>query len=106
MAMQQGGLGLVMSTLIVMTPPMAASFFQGALGNFVAQSSFGQIGRNSTGQGYDAGQQNGQRPDGNSLAREVGGANNSANNGTSGSIQGPNSGARVTSSSATGIDGG
>nr|WP_310096360.1 type IV secretion system protein [Pseudoxanthomonas sacheonensis] len=53
MALQQGGLGLVMSTLIVMAPPMAAAFFQGTLANFVAQSSFGQIGRNSTGQTND-----------------------------------------------------
>ena len=53
MALQQGGLGLVMSTLIVMAPPMAAAFFQGTLANFVAQSSFGQLGRNSTGQTND-----------------------------------------------------
>ncbi|PDM32942.1 hypothetical protein CQW50_19655, partial [Xanthomonas vasicola pv. vasculorum] len=32
MALQQGGLGLVMTTLIVTAPPMAAAFFQGTLG--------------------------------------------------------------------------
>jgi len=41
MAMQQGGLGLILSVLIVMTPPMAAQFFQGTLGSFSPYSSFG-----------------------------------------------------------------
>jgi type IV secretion system protein VirB6 len=49
MAMQQGGLGLVLSTLIISAPPMAASFFQGTLGSFAAQNSFGYLG--SQGQG-------------------------------------------------------
>lgn len=34
MAMQQGGLGLVLSMLILSAPPMAAMFFQGTLGQF------------------------------------------------------------------------
>lgn len=44
MAMQQGGIGLLLSTLIIMAPPMAASFFQGTLGQFASYSSFGSIG--------------------------------------------------------------
>ncbi|PXV59809.1 type IV secretion system protein VirB6 [Dyella jiangningensis] len=44
MALQQGGLGLILSTLIVMAPPMAAAFFQGTLGQFASYSSFGTIG--------------------------------------------------------------
>ncbi|WP_266157212.1 type IV secretion system protein [Dyella silvatica] len=44
MALQQGGLGLLLSTLIVMAPPMAAAFFQGTLGQFASYSSFGSIG--------------------------------------------------------------
>ncbi|WP_413623776.1 type IV secretion system protein [Luteibacter sp. Lutesp34] len=44
MALQQGGLGLLLSTLIVMAPPMAAAFFQGTLGQFASYSSFGTIG--------------------------------------------------------------
>jgi len=44
MAMQQGGLGLVLSTLIISAPPMAASFFQGTLGQFAAYSAFGAVG--------------------------------------------------------------
>lgn len=44
MALQQGGLGLVLSTLIVMAPPIAATFFQGTLAQFSAYSPFGNIG--------------------------------------------------------------
>ncbi|WP_458070038.1 type IV secretion system protein [Rhodanobacter sp. BL-MT-08] len=44
MAMQQGGLGLILSALIVSAPPMAAAFFQGMLGQFQSFSSFGNIG--------------------------------------------------------------
>ncbi|WP_233577628.1 type IV secretion system protein [Xanthomonas citri] len=41
----QGGLGLVMTTLIVTAPPMAAAFFQGTLGQFTAYSALGQLDR-------------------------------------------------------------
>lgn len=43
-ALQQGGLGLLMTVLIITTPPMAAMFFQGTLGNFLFQSAFGPGG--------------------------------------------------------------
>lgn len=62
MALQQGGLGLLLSTLIVMAPPMAAAFFQGTLGNFASYNSFGSIG---AGGGFAARQQamaRGQQP--------------------------------------------
>nr|WP_132141857.1 type IV secretion system protein [Luteibacter rhizovicinus] len=49
MALQQGGLGLLLSTLIVMAPPMAAAFFQGTLGQFASYSSFGSIGSRGAG---------------------------------------------------------
>jgi type IV secretion system protein VirB6 len=39
-ALQQGGLGLLMTVLIVSVPPMAAMFFQGTLGNFLTYSAF------------------------------------------------------------------
>lgn len=55
-AMQQGGIGLLMSVLMVMAPPMAAMFFNGTLGQFAAHSSFGSLGRNSTGQTSDIAQ--------------------------------------------------
>lgn len=52
-AVQQGGVGLIMSVLMVMAPPMAAMFFNGTLGQFSANSSFGNVGRNSSGQTSD-----------------------------------------------------
>lgn len=45
MALQQGGLGLVLTTLIITAPPMAAAFFQGTLGQFPAYSALGQLDR-------------------------------------------------------------
>lgn len=44
MALQQGGLGLVMTMLMVTVPPMAASFFQGTLGQFSQVNAFGGFG--------------------------------------------------------------
>lgn len=49
MALQQGGLGLLLSVLIIMAPPIAAAFFQGTLANFQTYSPFGQIGRGTEG---------------------------------------------------------
>jgi hypothetical protein len=40
-AIQQGGIGLLLTALIVSVPPMAAMFFQGTLGNFLTYSAFG-----------------------------------------------------------------
>jgi type IV secretion system protein VirB6 len=39
-ALQQGGIGLLLTVLIVSVPPMAAMFFQGTLGNFLTYSAF------------------------------------------------------------------
>jgi type IV secretion system protein VirB6 len=44
MALQQGGIGLILTVLIVSAPPMAAAFFQGTLGSFQSFSSFGAVG--------------------------------------------------------------
>jgi type IV secretion system protein VirB6 len=41
MALQQGGLGVVLTMLILTAPPMAAMFFQGTLGSFVPYSQMG-----------------------------------------------------------------
>lgn len=38
MAMQEGGIGLLLTVLLVSTPPMAAAFFNGTMGGFSAQS--------------------------------------------------------------------
>lgn len=40
MALQQGGVGLLLTVLLISVPPMVASFFQGTLGNF---SPYAQI---------------------------------------------------------------
>ena len=41
-AMQQAGLGVILTVLLIATPPIAAMFFSGALANFSAYSQFGQ----------------------------------------------------------------
>ncbi len=54
-AMQQGGMGLILTTLIVTTPPMAAAFFQGTLGQFSPYVAFGAGGAAAR-SGYPPGQ--------------------------------------------------
>ena len=44
-ALEQGGIGLLLTMLIITVPPMAANFFQGTLGNFLHYSAFGSFGR-------------------------------------------------------------
>jgi type IV secretion system protein VirB6 len=41
MAMLQGGIGLLLTIALVGIPPVAASFFGGTLGNYMAYSVFG-----------------------------------------------------------------
>lgn len=53
MALQQGGLGLIMTLLMVTVPPMAASFFQGTLGQFSQVNAFA---------GYQLGGRHGPHP--------------------------------------------
>ena len=43
-ALEQGGIGLLMTVLIVSVPPLTANFFQGTMGNFLFQSAFGMGG--------------------------------------------------------------
>ena len=40
-AIQQGGIGLLMTVLIISVPPMASMFFQGTLGNFSPYAALG-----------------------------------------------------------------
>ncbi|SFS08988.1 TrbL/VirB6 plasmid conjugal transfer protein [Dyella sp. OK004] len=42
LALQQGGLGLLLTMLIVSVPPMVSKFFRGTLANFMPFSAFGQ----------------------------------------------------------------
>lgn len=46
MSMQQGGLGLILTMLIISAPPMAAVFFQGTLGQLAAYNAFSMFGGN------------------------------------------------------------
>ena len=75
-AMQQGGMGLILTALIISAPPMAAMFFQGTLGQFMAYSQFGtgagNVGqrpgeagyRGGSGSPYSPSQLNPRRTDG------------------------------------------
>lgn len=57
-AMQQGGMGLILTALIISAPPMAAMFFQGTLGQFMAYSQFnggGAVGHRPGESGYQGG---------------------------------------------------
>jgi len=40
-ALEQGGIGLLLTVLIVSVPPLSAAFFQGTVGNFLTYSAFG-----------------------------------------------------------------
>lgn len=40
MALQQGGLGMILTVLIVSAPPMAANFFNGVIGQFSSSNAF------------------------------------------------------------------
>ncbi|MGJ4804887.1 type IV secretion system protein [Luteimonas sp. SDU82] len=55
MAMQQGGLGVILTALIVSAPPMAAMLFQGTLGQFNPYSAFNQPQYGAPGQPGSAG---------------------------------------------------
>lgn len=86
MALQQGGIGLLLTVLLISVPPMAATFFQGMLGNFSpyaqvtgshAAGGGGWGGRGGHGGGgnhgsYYSGGQGGGRDgrDGSSVGRE------------------------------------
>ena len=48
---QKGGLGLLMTLFLVTVPPMAAAFFQGTVGQFMAYNAFGQGQAVQPGQG-------------------------------------------------------
>lgn len=55
-AMEQGGIGMLLTLLIVTVPPMASNFFQGTLGNFLTYSAVSGGNQNGVGpQGQPAG---------------------------------------------------
>jgi type IV secretion system protein VirB6 len=48
-AMQQGGLGLILTMMIISVPPIAAAFFNGVLGQFTPYAAFGSGAQASPG---------------------------------------------------------
>jgi type IV secretion system protein VirB6 len=54
-SLEQGGIGLLMTMLIISVPPMAGNFFQGTLGNFMAYSVFNGRGAQPGPQGQPPG---------------------------------------------------
>lgn len=54
-AMQQGGIGLLLTVLIVTVPPAAAMFFQGTVATFSSNSSFGGSGKVAATSGANGG---------------------------------------------------
>lgn len=63
-AVQQGGIGILLTVLLISTPPMAASFFQGTLGSFAHYTAWqggGNVGQRPGEAGY-----RGQQPSSNS----------------------------------------
>jgi type IV secretion system protein VirB6 len=91
MAMQQGGLGLVLTMLIISAPPMAASFFQGTMGSFLAFSQFG---------GSAGTQQNARGPGSAPATTNSTYASNTSSPNTSGGVrQTTNDGGRFTAGS-------
>ena len=46
MAVQEAGLGVILTMLLITAPGMPAAFFQGTLGQFMHYSVFDQNGRN------------------------------------------------------------
>jgi type IV secretion system protein VirB6 len=56
MALQQGGIGMLLTVLIITTPPMVANFFSGTLGSFSPSSAI--MGAAGGGGGWRGGRQN------------------------------------------------
>ena len=53
-SMQQLGLGLILSTLLISTPPMAAQFFNGVMGSYAAQNHLTNFGAAQTSMAHGA----------------------------------------------------
>lgn len=54
-ALQQGGIGLLLTVLVISVPPLAAAFFQGTVGNFLTYFGFGAAGARIGPQGQPPG---------------------------------------------------
>ena len=90
LALQQGGLGMVLTVLLIVIPPMAANFFSGTIGQFSAYSQFG----------LDKGQQNPAvvGPNRASVPGNVDRGEDRNSRVLSGTYENPSPGAQITSS--------
>lgn len=96
-SLQQGGIGLMMTVLIISVPPMAAVFFQGTVGNFMHFSAFGGGALSQPG---PQGQPPGSYGAGSSMANSP--YANTSSRSTAGDVLNSNPNAGVRGSSVTG----
>lgn len=102
-ALQQGGLGLLMTVLIISVPPLAAVFFQGTVGAFYFNSAFGQGGGNR--QGPNGQMQSGMGGGGGYGASQFGAAQtNAAQRGAAGAFSDPSLGRMMGQASTAQAD--
>lgn len=94
-SMQQGGIGLLLSILIVSVPPMAAMFFQGTLGSALTYSVFQGAGGRPGPQGQPAGSWRGAS-NGSSDSGEYSRGENNLSKSSSPVFSAQNPGLRVT----------
>jgi len=92
-SMEQGGIGLLMTMLIISAPPMAAQFFNGTLGSFMAYSAFSGSAARPGPQGQPAGSYGGGRYGGGGHGPSQAGTNQvSADTRSAGGYNNPNLG--------------
>lgn len=100
-SMQQGGIGLLMTVLIVSSPPLAAMFFQGTVGNFLTYSAFGAGGGSRLGpQGQPPGSYGGR---GHVASAGPQASTDQSNSALQGGTSGYNPGAAVRGAHATSV---
>jgi type IV secretion system protein VirB6 len=71
-AMQQGGIGLLLTTVIITMPTVAAALWQGSMGSFMAFSAFDRAGSSPGPQGQAPGSYMPQQNANNNARLEVG----------------------------------
>ena len=99
MALQQGGIGLLLTVLLITTPPMVSNFFSGTLGNFAPVASITGSHAMAGGGGYRGG---GHHHGGGYSGGYSGGGGgvNSASGSVQGSASAPQTGAYTNAATA------
>ncbi|WP_372359197.1 hypothetical protein [Xanthomonas axonopodis] len=75
-ALQQGGIGLLLTTLIITMPTVAAALWQGSMGTFMAYSAFGTAGASNASSAAPGPQ---GQPPGSYMPRQISNDNGSNN---------------------------